>query len=460
MAIAAIVASTILVASFFAYTAIRSRTPSFWPATEADRAAAVTAYRSQHETEYPFTDAPELSRYAAHADKGALRTDLSDSDLAGAVNAKAAILVDAATGEILFEKDADDLIPPASMTKLVSMYVAFRAINAGEISLDDLVEPPPESWASNIPPGSSLMFLGPNQKVSVRELLIGMAVASGNDAAIALAYHVAGSVPDFVKRMNTEVARLGLTKTVFVEPSGLSEKNLTTAREFADFALVYVREYPEALKAFHSAEKIEYPMPWNLPEGSRQKPIVQYATNKLLSELPGCDGLKTGFIHESGYNLTLTVARDGSRFISVTMGGSGTSKAGGSEIRSEDGRNLMEWAFGHFRTQRVDEIRPQVITVWGGEPGGVELVPAGKQDFTVPANFGGKVETQITIAQFVTAPIHSGDRLGWVQYFVDGKKAHAVPLVANRDVAEAGFVRRTIDYAARFAARVAAKIKN
>ena len=221
------------------------------------------------------------------------------------VHSGSAILIDAATGSILYEKNADAVIPPASMTKLVVMYVVFQEIATGRISLDDVVPLPPESWAVNAPPQSSLMFLAEGQIVTLRELLLGLAVASGNDAAMAVAHYVSGSVDAFVQRMNREMELLGLEKTRFVEPSGYSELNLTTPREFAAFARVYLSRYPESLENFHSQPSISYPQEHNLAEWhkgeGKNQPIFQQSTNKLLGVLPGCDGLKTGFIYESGY---------------------------------------------------------------------------------------------------------------------------------------------------------------
>ena len=177
----------------------------------------------------------------------------------------AAILIDAETGSILYEKNADRVIPPASMTKLVVMYVVFQEIATGAISLDDIVPLPPESWAVNAPPASSLMFLGEGQTVTLRELLLGLAVASGNDAAVAVAHYVSGSVDSFIERMNLEMKKLGLEKTHFVEPSGYSELNVTTPREFATFARQYILRYPEALRDYHSQLSISYPQEKNLP---------------------------------------------------------------------------------------------------------------------------------------------------------------------------------------------------
>ena len=149
--------------------------------------------------------------------------------------AGAAILIDASNGCVLFEKNADEIIPPASIAKLFVMYIVFKDAAEGKISLDDVVPLPERSWAINMPKDASLMFLGQGQVVTLRELLKGLAVASGNDAAIAVADYISGSTKAFVQRMNEECAALGLTHTHFVEPSGYDEHNLTTARELAAF---------------------------------------------------------------------------------------------------------------------------------------------------------------------------------------------------------------------------------
>ena len=180
------------------------------------------------------------------------------------LDATSVILMEYETGRVLYEKNADEIIPPASMTKLVVMYVVFQEIATGRISLDDIVPLPPESWAINAPPMSSLMFLGEGQTVTLRELLLGLAVASGNDAAIAVAHYTCGSVESFVERMNSEMEALGLVHTRFVEPSGYSELNLTTPREFAAFAKTYIERYPESLTLFHSQPSISYPQEHNL----------------------------------------------------------------------------------------------------------------------------------------------------------------------------------------------------
>lgn len=383
-----------------------------------------------------------LSETVPQADASALEESL---------HARSAILVDAATGAVLFRKNADERIPPASMTKLVAMYTAIRAAANGEITFDDVVDLPPESWAINIPAGSSLMFLAQGQRVTVRELLSGMAIVSGNDAAIALACHVSGSVDAFVARMNAEMERLGLEKTRFVEPSGLSENNLTTAGEFVSFAETYIREYPEALKAFHSRPSLAYPQSWNIPERSRETPVFQSATNRLLGQLEGCDGLKTGFINESGYNLALTAERNGTRFLSVTMGGPGRGSAEGNRLRSEDGTALIEWAFSNYETVKPDRIVPRPVAVFGGKTRAVRAIPATGEAFTVKRESGSNGDTRMThetvetLSPWLAAPVSAGDVIGSVDYLLDGKTVHSVPLVADRNSERAGIVARATD---------------
>lgn len=373
------------------------------------------------------------------------------------VHSGSAILIDAATGSILYEKNADAVIPPASMTKLVVMYVVFQEIATGRISLDDVVPLPPESWAVNAPPQSSLMFLAKGQIVTLRELLLGLAVASGNDAAMAVAHYVSGSVDTFVQRMNREMELLGLEKTRFVEPSGYSELNLTTPREFAAFARVYLSRYPESLENFHSQPSISYPQEHNLAEWhkgeGKNQPIFQQSTNKLLGVLPGCDGLKTGFIYESGYNLSLTAQRGKTRFISITMKGPGTGSVEGNRYRVADGTTLMEWAFSCFATHFKQNIKPVSVPVLGGGKNKVSVVPAHTTPLTVPALFkeqspsmaASAITTQISIPAYVHAPLQTGDVVGKVTYVLGDVVLEEVPLIAVTSVEKGNGFKQLVD---------------
>jgi D-alanyl-D-alanine carboxypeptidase (penicillin-binding protein 5/6) len=371
------------------------------------------------------------------------------------------MVVDAANGSVLFEKNADEVIPPASLTKLVVMYVLFQEIAAGRMALDDVVPLPPESWAINAPPGSSLMFLGPGQIVTLRELFLGLAVSSGNDAAVAAACYAAGSEEAFCRRMNAEMAALGLTRTRFVDTSGYSEFNTTTAREFAAFARRYVEVYPQALGEYHAQRSFAYPTAQNYPGGRQQgDTIVQAAKNNVLNVIAGADGLKTGYIDESGYNLALTVQRDGSRFISVTLKGPGRGAVAGSAYRLQDARAITDWFFLSFYTrpaggfpENPDPAGPYPVAVLKGRKNSLCALPAWAEALTVPVVIPGQTARQTAerlsvapeIPSVLQAPVNAGDQIGTLVYQADGIVLAEVPLIADRSVPLGNPFKRLLD---------------
>lgn len=370
------------------------------------------------------------------------------------IKSKSAILIDADNGFILYEKNADKVIPPASLTKLVVMYVAMKDVAAGKIALSDIVPLPPQAWAVNAPIGSSLMFLGEGQRVTLEELLRGMAVVSGNDAAVAVACYISGSTVEFVKRMNAEIAVLGLTQTSFVEPTGYSEENKTTARELAAFCRVYLEKFPQTIELFHNVRKFTYPQEHNLPVNYVQKnimagtlPVEQEPTNQVLTKIQGADGLKTGFINESGYNLALTVNRDGTRFISVTLGGIGTNKNEGNYYRLVDSEQLMEWAFSTFKTYKSAENDSFPISVFGGEINALNLIQVKvTKKFSIPVPISEKnVEVSIELPKFLKAPVQVGEVFGSLIYSQGDLILERVPLIADRTIDSCGSIKRIID---------------
>ncbi|MDR0486639.1 MAG: D-alanyl-D-alanine carboxypeptidase, partial [Treponema sp.] len=262
------------------------------------------------------------------------------------INSRAAVLIDAATGALLYSKNPDEEIPPASLTKLMTMHLLFNEIDSGRASYDEIIPITVESWAQSQPPRSSLMNLEPRHIVTLREIMLGLSIPSGNDAAVAAALRFAPTMDDFAHYMTTEARRMGLNVTRFVESSGVSEYNMTTAAEFAFFCRQYIILHPQSLKDFHSVEQFAYPMAHNVPERYRNNPgtIVRYNGNSLLVTFPGVDGLKTGYIDESGYNFALTAERSNTRFISVTLG------ADSIRDRNNDGERLLSWAFENFKT--------------------------------------------------------------------------------------------------------------
>lgn len=373
------------------------------------------------------------------------------------ISAECAILIDTATGSILYEKNADRPVPPASLTKIVEMYVIFQAVQNGEAALDDEVPLPPQAWAVNLPSDASRMGLAEGERVTLRELLLGLAIASGNDASIACAYHIAGSMDEFVRRMNAAVEELGLTRTHFVESSGYSAENVTTAREFAAFASAYIRRFPFALREFHSRESLSYPLRRNMSDAERAAgariTYTQPNTNKLLGQLKGCDGLKTGFIDESGYNISVTAQQNGTRFLSVTLRGPGKGTAEGNKYRVADNLTLFNYAFSTFADYRGGKTgtlpSPSSEHAWtvallGSSERAVRLVPALDETFTVPVldedsptAAASSVSVTVDIPDTILGGVSCGEQYGTIYYRLDGKELRSIPLVADRD-SEAG----------------------
>ncbi len=377
--------------------------------------------------------------------------------------AKSAILLDVSNGNILYEKNADAIIPPASMTKLFAMYVVEEEIASGRFSYDQVIPLPPESWACNMPPHSSLMFLGKDQRVTMEELLLGLSICSGNDAAYALAYTVSGSMDAFVERMNLVASDLGLAHTHFVESSGYSELNQTTAREMAEFATVYLRRHPQSLHRFHSVLDFTYPKAKNLAPGDKphaqdfsqglpQKitmAITQENTNPLLGKLQGCDGLKTGYIDESGYNLSLTAVRGETRFLSVTMGGPGKNAKEGQAGRVHDGTELMEWAFANFVDASLEvKVHPYLVRSFNASEKMLRLVPAFTEEtFTVPYVSGGSmaenldsVRIEVQLPDYTWGQIEQGSVQGKIVISASDYLLQEIPLVSDRSLSRANWV--------------------
>ena len=389
-------------------------------------------------------------------------------DLGIDVGADSAILIDVSNGCVIWEKNADKVIPPASMTKLFAMYVVEQEVLAGRLHYDDIIPLPPECWACNMPPHSSLMFLGEGQIVTLEELLLGLSICSGNDAAYALAYAVCGSMEEFVNRMNEVAWKAGLTHTHFVESSGYSELNTTTAREMAAFSRLYIMEHPDSLQRFHSVPSFTYPKEKNMAPGDRYGAqdwsgglpekitmgITQENTNPLLGKLAGCDGLKTGYIDESGYNLALTVERNGTRFLSVTMKGQGKDSREGQQGRVKDGTAIMETAFGTFCDYDLSDFDDlYFIKVYGSKTKALNLVPAAKlEPLCVPFVTGNSiaenlenVKVLVTMPDYLQGEITAGAAYGKIEITLGDYILQTIPLVADRSTQKAGFVVKLAD---------------
>jgi D-alanyl-D-alanine carboxypeptidase (penicillin-binding protein 5/6) len=323
---------------------------------------------------------------------------------------RAAVLIDAATGTALYLKNPDEEIPPASLAKLMTMHLVMNEAAAGRVSLDDIVPVGIESWAQSQPPNSSLMFLAPGQIVTLREIMLGLAVSSGNDAAVAAALSIAPTVRDFAAMMTREARLLGLSKTRFVEPSGISENNFTTAAEFAAFSREYLRQHPNSLAEFHSVPSFAYPKAKNVAERFRSRPntIVQNNRNAMLETFPGLDGLKTGYIIESGYNIALTASRNHTRFIAIILG------APSAAIRDRDGGRLLSWAFDNFKTVRPQTGPIEPARLWKGKNKWAPLKLAETPDFTAPLDRAASIGVSVETPGPLIAPLPVNYPAGWL----------------------------------------------
>jgi len=358
------------------------------------------------------------------------------------ITSEAAVLIDAETGVVLFSKNPHGEIPPASLTKLMTMHLVMSAAQAGKLSLDDVIPITQESWARRQPPRSSLMFLAPGQIVTMRGILLGLAVSSGNDAAVAAALRLAPSVAGFAEMMTAEARRLGMSKTRFTEPSGISEYNITTAAEFAAFCKLYIALHPQSLNEYHSVPVFAFPLPENLPPALRDNPgtIVQYNRNALLRTIEGCDGLKTGYIDEAGYSIAVTAMREGTRFLAVILGA--PASPGGDRIRDRDGAALINWAFENFKTVRPEIPPIAPVRIWKGKENSVEVEAAGKAVYTSPASFGGNLTVIVETDARLCAPLPLGYTVGHISFFDMHTEVLRIPLVTGRQCEQGSFLKR------------------
>ena len=361
------------------------------------------------------------------------------------IYSQSALLMDASSATVLFAKNADIPIPPASLAKLMTMHIAFSEINAGQASFDEIVALPKETWSENQPPGSSLMFLARGQTVTLKELLLGLSVSSGNDAAVAVALRFAPTVQQFADRMNTEAGKMGFSQTFFIEPSGVSEKNMTTAFEFALFCKEYIRLYPETLKSFHSVNEFAYPKADNVPAAYRNRPgtVVQYNRNTLLGTVEGVDCVKTGYIDESGYNIALTAERNGTRLIAVILGA--PAEYGGDRIRDNDAKKLLEFGFENYKTVRPQVDSPEPVRLWLGKTNWVKVDVDRNNAFTTNIDRAYTIYQRVEINEPVLAPIDTGTVIGKMVFYDDIGDLSYSDIFTAESVEKGNFFKRLID---------------
>lgn len=271
-------------------------------------------------------------------------------------------IIEQKTKTIFFEKNADLIFPPASLTKMISLYLAYEAIHKGLVKETDIVPVSLRAWAKLLPNDATRMFLEPSQRPTLLDIMKGLAIPSGNDAAIALAEFLAKSEADFVQKMNNKVQEMGFFHMHFQDPNGLSHSNYITAREYTLFCRDYLERFPESIEELHKSPELIYPQKNNWPKSyfGRRRAIYQPNHNPFLGLIEGVDGLKTGFIAKSGYNIAFTAKRENMRMTGVILGSfAGTGKKA-NFLRIEDGKNLINYFYENYRLE--DHLFQEIFT--------------------------------------------------------------------------------------------------
>ncbi|WGS17333.1 D-alanyl-D-alanine carboxypeptidase [Bradyrhizobium sp. ISRA464] len=346
-------------------------------------------------------------------------------------DAPTAILIEASSGSVLFEKNADELRAPSSMMKLMTAEVVFNAIEKGDVKLTDEYRISEYAWRhGGAPSGTSTMFAAINSKVSVDDLLHGAIIQSGNDACIALAEGIAGNEHIFATDFMTKRAReLGLTKSTFANSNGLPDPgNKMTVRELAMLARHIILAYPDRYKLFGEKE-----FTWNK--------IRQQNRNPLLNALPGADGLKTGYTKEGGYGMVGSAVQNDTRLIVVVNG------LEDSEDRATEAKKMLEWGFRSFETRTLIAANQTIgyARVFGGDSRSVKLTSPDPIKVMVSKNGNDKLLARIIYSGPVKAPIQAGQQIGVVRVWRGANVAVESPVFAADAVGTGSTMRRALD---------------
>ncbi len=339
------------------------------------------------------------------------------------VKARAALLVNAVSGQVIFEQNPDKKIPPASLTKLMTLYLAFDAVDDKLVALTDKVRISKKAWKT----GGSKMFLEVNSEVPLKTLLKGIAVVSANDACVAVAEHIAGVEEVFVEKMNRKALSIGMVNTVFKNSHGLpSDGQYTTVRDMAMLACHYLKDHPGALKN-HSSKEMTF------------NNITQKNRNGLLWVDDSVDGLKTGWFSSAGYHIVTTAFRNGDRFISVVMGAKGETQRENAALK------LLNYAFRNFKTIKISDEKTRAETdVWYGTRGKVLLGTSQEIYITIPIDKKGELYVEKQFPEKIYAPIQKAQEIGHVRIMVEGEVLKNVPLVSLESIEPAGFVKKIL----------------
>ena len=346
------------------------------------------------------------------------------------VAASGYLLMDAATGEVLVEHNANEPLPPASLTKIMTSYIAAMELEAGRISLTDQVPVSVKAWRA---PGSR-MFVREGTTVPLQDLLKGIVIQSGNDASIAVAEHIAGSEDAFASMMNQQAAVLGMHASQFANATGLpADGHQTSAWDMALLTVDLINRFPEHY-AYYSERSFTY------------NDIEQPNRNRLLWRDQTVDGVKTGHTEAAGYCLVASALRDNMRLISVVMG------TDSEEARMRESQKLLSYGFRYFETQRLydAEVPLKTSRIYYGESEELPMGVAEAVTITIPRSSYEDLEPELIIPRALEAPVAAGDELGELVLSLYGEEVYRAPLVALEDVTEAGMFARLADWVSLF----------
>lgn len=399
-------------------------------------AALAFIFRTYFSHPYPFIthsiQAPMKKLLAALATSVLfLTTAVAQTVPAPTIAAKSWILLDATSGQIIASQDPNARIEPASLTKIMTAYLVFAAIKEKKLDLNQMVNVSVRAW--KVDPSSSKMFIDPATPVKVNDLLYGLMVQSGNDAAVALAEAVAGDEGTFVTLMNREAARMGMKSTHFANPHGLpSPENYSTAQDLSVLASRVILDYPEFYK-IDSVKSFTY------------NKITQPNRNRLLWLDPTVDGMKTGHTEAAGFCMIASAHRPGGagdrRLISVLLG------TNSDQARTQESQKLLNWGFQNFDTIKLYSKGQAIATpeIWKGSQGTVKIGFANDVLVTVPKGVAGKMKPVLERKDPLVAPLAENSRVGTLKMMVDGKPMLELPVVSLEPVAQATIFGRAWD---------------
>ena len=346
------------------------------------------------------------------------------------LDAKSWVLMDYATGQILLDGNADERVEPASITKVMTSYVVSAELAHGKIHMEDPVRISENAWRSGgAGTDGSTSFLELNSEVPLKQLLYGMIIQSGNDAAIALAEHTAGSEEMFANLMNQYAAQLGMTGTHYVDASGLpNENHYTTAHDVALLSQALVRDYPEEY-AIYKVKDFE----WN--------GIKQHNRNTLLWRDSSVDGIKTGHTSSAGYCLATSAIRADQRLIAVVMG------AKSEKARADANQELLNYGFRFFESHKLYDVTAPLATppLWKGETPTVALGVTENVSISLPRGRYADLKASMDLPSHLIAPLQKGQKVGTLKVQLDGKTLIERPIVVLADTPEGGFFKRLYD---------------